>query len=207
MNLSKRNFIIILTAVAIIVFGLGVVYGQYIAKNSDNDIFKESLESGTENSGIVIDLRGAVQNPGVYNLPVGTRIGELIEQAGLLEDADTSAINLARMLKDGEIISVPYQGENIAVAGMDSDSADDDSGISSNSGTSDDTTNTMGKININTASLEELDTLPGIGPAKASSIINYRLENGYFTSIDEIMNVSGIGETTYEKLKDLITVD
>ena len=200
MNLSKRNFFIILTAVSIVVFGLGVIYGQFLAKNSDSDIFAASLEAAG-NAGIAVDLKGAVKNPGVYNLPEGTRVGDLFDQAELLEDADTSAINLARILKDEEIIVVPYLSQNSLVTGTENKSGD---GSSSESGASGDITQ---KININTASLEELDTLPGIGPAKAGSIINYRLEHGSFSSIDEIMNVSGIGEVTFAKFKDLITVD
>ena len=200
MNLSKRNFIIILTAVAVLVFGLGVVYGQYLVKNSDSDVFSASLAL-TKNNEVVVDLKGAVQNPGVYSFPVGTRVGELFDQAGLLEGADTTNINQARILKDEEIIVVPYISDSGDAVGLETGS---DSGLTENT---DLLVDISQKVNINTASEKELDALPGIGPSKAGSIINYRLEHGSFSSIDEIMNVSGIGQATFEKLKDLITVD
>ena len=203
MNLSKRNFIIILTAIAVVVFGLGVLYGQNLAENRDTDVFRASLEA--ENDQIVVDIKGTVKNPGVYRLPLGTRVGDLLDQAILLEDADTTSINLARKLEDEEVIIVPTLTEsagteNAAASGTTEPASEGSSAVTNAGALSQ-------KVNINTANEALLDTLPGIGPAKASSIINYRLEHGSFSSIEEIMNVSGIGETTFEKMKELITVD
>jgi competence protein ComEA len=131
---------------------------------------------------------GEVVSPGVYQLPPGSRAYQAIEAAGGLEDtADMSAINLAVQLADGAKINVPALG-----APADSNQRSFEiSGV---------------LVNINSATLDELLTLPGIGEDKANRIIRYREENGPFSSIEEITKVSGIGATTFEKLKNLITV-
>jgi len=132
---------------------------------------------------IVVHLVGAVKEPGVYHLPAGSRVYELIEAAGgALEDADTDSINLARPLYDGEQVAVPRRGEAAATAPAEN------------------------KVNINKASLEELVTLPQIGEGRAKRIIEHREKYGPFTDIKEIMDVSGIGEGIFNQIKDLITV-
>ena len=148
---------------------------------------------------ISVHVSGAVNEPGVYQLLPGSRVKEAIDEAGGLQfEADLQAINLAARIKDGEKIHVPAKGE-IA------------SSIPSRANPSD----TIGSeavgvgtlVNINTASIEELLTLPGIGETRSNDIIAYRESHAGFRSIDEIQEVSGIGPVIFERLKDLIVVE
>lgn len=131
---------------------------------------------------------GAVVNPGVYEISDETRIYECIEFAGgCVEGADISSINLADRVSDGQKIYIPMEGEVVSESDM--------------AGTLSDS-----RININTATENELTSLPGVGKSRAKDIINYRDKNGSFKSIEDIMNVSGIKEAAFEKIKDLIRV-
>ncbi|NLO83336.1 MAG: hypothetical protein GX094_09825 [Clostridiales bacterium] len=148
---------------------------------------------------IKVYITGQVKKPGVIELDEGSRLIDAIELAGgALDNADLKRVNLAVKVKDEGMYYIPEIGEEIDgqnITGMvDSHSA----GSSSESGQ---------KININTADEAMLDTLPGIGPSKARSIIEYRNQNGPFQSIEEIKNVPGIGDKTFEQLKDLIAVE
>jgi competence protein ComEA len=140
---------------------------------------------------IVVHITGAVPRPGVYALPKGARVQDGISAAGgFLAEADKSGINLARELEDGEQLDIPFvEGFSPVVA----------TPVETFIPTSD-------LININTATAAELDTLPGIGPTTAQKIIEYRETNGPFATIDDIIKVSGIGPTTFNRIKDLITV-
>lgn len=145
---------------------------------------------------IYVDVKGAVRAPGLYELSENERILDAIQLAGgYTEEANTNAINHAQKVEDEMVIYVPKIGEEVAEL-TDTVTA----ASSSNSQTSN------GKINLNKASAEELTNLPGIGPQKAQAIIAYRDEIGRFRSIEELKNVSGIGEKTFEKLKELIDV-
>ena len=138
---------------------------------------------------ICVFVCGAVMNPGVVELPAGSRVADALEKAGgFSEYADTSYVNLASLLTDGQKVYFPEEGENAP-----------EHGEKEQPGQSVD-----GKININTADRETLCSLPGIGAAKAEAIIAYREEKGAFSDPGDIMNVSGIGESLYEKIKDLI---
>ena len=141
---------------------------------------------------IIVHITGAVPRPGVYALPEGARVQDAISAAGgFLADADKTGINLARVLEDGEQIDILFaEGASIVIPtpGVEV--------ITSNSEL----------ININTASQFELETLPGIGPTTAMRIIEYREANGPFATIDDIIDVAGIGTGTFERIKDLITV-
>ena len=142
------------------------------------------------NTDIYVHICGAVINPGVYQVPVGTRVYQALELAGgSSDDAYLSGINLADKLADGQKVYIPAEGEN-AEGILSTDSG----GVQSV------------MVNINTASEAELMTLPGIGQSRAKDIINYRVKNGFFESIDDIMKVSGIKEAAFEKIKDLIKV-
>ena len=141
---------------------------------------------------IYVDIKGYVYNPGVYKLEKDTRLFQLITQAGgLIGDADEQAINLSMLLKDEQVIYIPSINE--IYLDVNEDTIDDfvDDGETT--------------ININTSSKTALETLPGIGPSTAQSIIDYREENGEFMTIEDIINVPGIGESTYNDIKDLIT--
>lgn len=143
---------------------------------------------------IVVDVSGAVAQPGVYQLSIGSRVEDAIAAAGgLLPEAFAEALNMAAPLADGSKVLVPMQSEQV--------SAPSDGQTTTGSAPQ-----VNLPVNINTASLEILMSLPGIGEVKAQAIIDYRTEHGPFTAPEEIQNVHGIGPATYENLKDLITI-
>ena len=136
---------------------------------------------------IKVYICGYVLNPGVYELPEGSRICDGLDAAGgFSEGADESRINLAGYLHDGDMVFFPEVGENLPEGAVEAGNS--------------------GLININTANAEQLCTLPGIGSSKATAIIKYREDNGAFTDISQIMNVSGIGENLFNNIKDLICI-
>lgn len=144
---------------------------------------------------IVVDVRGAVNQPGVYTLPSGSRVQDALARAGdVTSEADTRTLNLARRLNDGEQLYVPRQGEAtptpLTVYARNTPTA----------------TRLASKININTATAAELDALPGIGLALAQRIVDYRTQNGDFKTIEEIKKVRGIGDALFDQIKDWITV-
>ncbi|WP_235931397.1 ComEA family DNA-binding protein [Actinomyces respiraculi] len=156
---------------------------------------------GTGSAQVVVHVAGAVTAPGVVVLPEGARVIDAIDAAGgAAPDADTDQLNLARPLTDGEQVRVPRQGEEPwpGPAGQ-GPGAPGPTGTAGGSGTS-------GTVNLNTADAAELETLPGIGPALAQRIINYRTEHGAFTSVDELTSVSGIGSARLEALRELVSV-
>ena len=146
---------------------------------------------------LVVDIRGAVAKPGVYTLAAGSRVQDALALAGNpLPNAETRSFNLARKINDGEQIYVPLIGEATAVPPT-----------PAKGGPSTAATKTpIGKINVNTATLEELDLLPGIGPAIAQRIIDYRKENGVFKQIEDLKKVRGIGDSIFDQIKELITL-
>lgn len=142
---------------------------------------------------VYVDIKGAVRYPGVYSVSANYRIVDAIQVAGgYLENADPTQINLAQKVQDEMIIYVPIIGESEWPLSSE---------IVTNNASS-----SSGKININNAKLEDLTQLTGIGPSKAQAIIEYREKNGPFKSIDDLKNVTGIGDKTYEKLKDEIEI-
>lgn len=150
----------------------------------------------TENIMIFVDIAGAVASPSVIELPEGSRVFEAIEQAGgLTKDADTRCTNLAEVLTDGQKLYIPTKKE------LEDNPAGPSGIIDSNTGTSH-----TALININTADSSTLQQLSGVGPATAEKIISYRNENGKFKAIEDIKNVSGIGDKTFEKFKNKITI-
>jgi len=145
---------------------------------------------------LIVDVTGAVLRPGVYELPHGSRVKDAIEAAGgLLAEADRSNLNLAAPLDDGQRLDIPF------LLGMEPTPAIPRAGGSESGGQPNEPT---AKININTATLEELITLPGIGPTLAQRIIDYRNTYGEFYFIEDIINVPGIGPKTFEQIQDLI---
>lgn len=154
----------------------------------------ENLVSETS-SQVVVDVKGAVVTPGVYRLDVGSIVEDAIVLAGgLLESADTSNLNLSKQLTNEMVITV-FTHEEVMAMNVEKEPVMESDGAMQ-----------TGLISINTATLEELMTLPGIGESKAQLIIDYRETCGNFTKTEELMNISGIGESIYEKLLPYITL-
>ncbi len=150
----------------------------------DEDSEDSASEPETEES-LLVYVSGAVRNPGVYRLPLDSRVYEALDAAGgLTQEAEEGLINLAEPLTDGEMIYFPKKGEDSSGQVQLSD----------------------GKVDLNRAGKEELMTLPGIGETKAEAILQYRKEHGPFQTIEELMQVSGIGEALFEKIKNRVKI-
>lgn len=152
---------------------------------------------------IVVHVTGAVSSPGVVTLPAGSRVADAIEAAGsALEDADTSLINLARILVDGEQMCVPYQGEQVPDTGAGAAGTVDGSGGTSSGGAEGAADSSAGGlVNINTADAAALETLPGIGPALAQRIVEHREAHGPFAAVDDLTDVPGVGPAKLKALR------
>ncbi|HWO97945.1 MAG TPA: helix-hairpin-helix domain-containing protein [Bacillus sp. (in: firmicutes)] len=159
-------------------------------QNEKEKPLDEPLSMKEEGKQVIVDVKGEVQKPDVYEMRQGDRITDAIKSAGgFTERADQNQVNLAGKLKDEMVIYVPKKGEIPSLPLLplqQQESAD--------------------LVNINSASSEELQSLPGIGPAKAEAIITYREEQGGFQKKEDLMNVSGIGEKSFEKIKEHIAV-
>ncbi len=152
---------------------------------------------------IFVHILGAVSRPGLLELHDGARVMDAVAAAGgLTEAADPAGVNLARPLTDGEQLYVPVVGE--VAAGVPAAASGVAGGGPAGSGAPGGSVS--GVVNLNTATVADLDTLPRIGPAMAQRILDYREANGPFQSVDELANISGIGEKTFDALKDLVTV-
>lgn len=211
LNMLFISFILILILICGIIFYY--LYDKKDNNKSDKIVYTEpnieKEEVQITNKTIFVDIKGSVLNEGVYELNEGSRVIDLINlSGGLKEDANTRYINLSKVLNDADVVVI-YSNSEIEKAKQ-SDiiyvetpcvcESVNDSCLENNINSND----TL-LININTSSLEELMTLPGIGQSKGNSIINYRTKTP-FLSIDDILNVDGISETVYEKIKELITV-
>ena len=162
--------------------------------SSEKEIKKEEKEEPLEQDLITVDVKGAVKSPGIYDLPVGSRVHDAVQKAGgLTDEADSKSLNLAQKVSDEALVYVPTKGEE-AVSQQTA------------SGTTASTSKDK-KVNLNKASLEELKQVKGLGGKRAQDIIDHREANGKFKSVDELKKVSGIGAKTIEKLKDYVTVD
>jgi len=159
------------------------------------------LEPAPTKAPIVVHVIGAVVRPGVYALPEGSRVQDAVMAAGgLLAEANPNAINLAAKLEDGQQVAISDQSGRVPLAVTPTAAFEviEPTKPAPESGD---------LININTASQEELESLPGIGPTLAQRIIDYRTEHGPFKQIEDIMNVPGIGPATFDQIADLITVE
>jgi competence protein ComEA len=157
-------------------------------------------------AGIFVHVLGAVARPGLFEVRAGARVVDVVAAAGgLLPEADQAGVNLARPVTDGEQLYVPQQGEVVAAPGPPGAGA---GGVGGAGETGDGPAGAGAgvKVNLNTATAADLDTLPRIGPAMAQRILDYRAAEGRFTSIDDLRNVTGIGEKTFAALKDLVAV-
>ncbi|MFP3919148.1 helix-hairpin-helix domain-containing protein, partial [Lysinibacillus telephonicus] len=147
---------------------------------------------------VIVDVKGAVNFPGVYELTTEERVIDAIKKAGgYTEGAESKLVNHAQRLQDEMVIYIPKKGEEVGTLEMDPTQV-----VNMPS----DNSSSASKVNINSADETALTTLPGIGPSKAQAIIAYREDVGSFKSIEDLKNVSGIGDKTYDKLKDLIDV-
>ena len=162
--------------------------------SSEKEVKKEEKDESPEQDLITVDVKGAVKSPGIYDLPVGSRVHDAVQKAGgLTEEADSKSLNLAQKVSDEALVYVPTKGEEAASQQV-------------ASGTTPSTSKDK-KVNLNKASLEELKQVKGLGGKRAQDIIDHREANGKFKSVDELKKVSGIVAKTIEKLKDYVTVD
>lgn len=214
-------YIIIISVIALIIYEIAIKKENLIENITDINTIETSEEDETKEQEevditkeIMVYITGEVKNPGIYELEENSRIKDVIEKAGgLKETADITDINLATILQDEDKITIPSKEENKQekqnTEKIQSNKQSKTTEKSQN--TTSISTNTTGKnqntkVNINTATQTELETLPGIGPSTASKIVSYRKENGKFKSIEEIKKVNGIGESKYKKIKELIKV-
>lgn len=178
-------------------------------KLSSKESQKEENIKQSEEDKIMVHISGEVEQRGIVVLDKESRIIDAINAAGgATEKADLSKINLAYVIEDGMKITIPSIEEKEEDINNSKEYIEKDAGkavIEENTNTKE-TTKEQSKININTATQTELETLPGIGPSIALKIINYRNENGKFTKIEDLKNVSGIGENKYEQIKEMIYV-
>lgn len=190
-----------LIIVAVVAFCGGNLYQEWRAEGEGLTLVQEDATAGEtaadsaapENASgkVVVHVAGAVSSPGVYTLPADSRVDDAVRAAGATADADLSQLNLAQKLADGQKITVPVAGATPADGSSAATTADSDNG---------------GLININTATQEELESLPSIGEVRAQAIIAYREEHGGFRTTDELMEVSGIGEKIFADIAPHITV-
>ena len=216
-QISKKQKIILMFLGIIAV--IGITYYSYtneknieISQENELEVENETNEINVdeENSEkiatIKVHVSGAVKNEGVYELEEDARIADAIEKAGGVSDiANMKNVNLASKLEDGMKIYIPKQGEDVLENNLEENSNNKETTLGG-SGTNSNVENEKGKININKATKEELDTLPGIGESTAQKIIKYREEHGSFKNIEELKEVKGIGDTKYEEIKDLVDI-
>lgn len=208
-HFNKKQKIIAIILITII--GIGIYCYTDAIENTNEEEIENVLEVAqtnttkeTEEKNIFVHIAGCVQKEGMLELSSNSRIADAIEKAGgLTQEADLSDINLAYLLEDGMKIYIPNQNER-------QENNEKTKNIPKEENTPSmqiqDTNTKQDVININTATQEELDTLPGIGPATAAKIIAYRKEKGKFNNKEEIKEVSGIGEAKYEKIKEYISI-
>lgn len=197
MDFPGNSRYVLMVLVAALLFGAGMQYSRISgsphvsvapAGQTTANVVPSAGPAAEEY--IYVHVAGAVLKSGVYRLAQGCRVGDAVEKAGPLPQADLDKLNLAAPLSDGQKITVPLQGEPgyVDIAGA-------------NSGPKQ-----SAKININTATLSELQELPGIGPSLAQRILDYRLQHGSFASIEGLLDVSGIGPKKLEQIRQLVTV-
>ncbi len=201
---------LIFPTIIILLYIAGFVYLLTIIKHDNSNKENENKSISKEkivDEYIYVDVKGSVSNPGVYRVKNNSRVIDAIKEAGgMLEEANTRFINLSKIVNDGDVIVV-YSNNEINDAKKDNiiyietpcvcEEVKNDACYKED--------NNSGKININSASIDEFKKLDGIGEVKAKSIIEYRNKNGNFKSIEDIKNVEGISETVYNKIKENIT--
>ena len=205
--ISGAICVIIVIGVAIYFFMQGeqeeFINFEYLENNVENIVQNEIVE---EKAKIVVHISGQVANPGVISLDEGSRLIDAINlSGGLTSKADISKVNLAYVLEDAQKIYIPSVDDKDEIAYISEDSGNTGVVTSGNGGTSTKKEEKL-MVNINTANEEQLEQLPGIGTSISIRIVEYRKENGKFNSIEDIKNVSGIGDAKFNKIKDNICV-
>ena len=219
--LKKYKYVITIFLFMLIIFYIVFVKVNLKSKEKnlvDNQVVineVEKVEVDLKDDLVYVDIKGAVKKPGVYKINSDKKIIDVITMAGgLMENANTDNINLSKKVTD-EMVIIIYTNEEVknsnivdtVIKVIDKEcvcpNIQNDGCI--NTEINDSITNVNNIININTATLEELMSINGLGEAKAKAIIKYREENGYFKIIDDLLNVSGIGEALFEKIKEYIT--
>jgi competence protein ComEA len=200
-GLTKREKIFASIMILIVVFGWTYFKSDGVGQQKEVQLdwtetaqleAEEKDEKQETPQKYVVDVKGAVKSPGVYEVEKGERVIDVVREAGgLIKEADQKQINLAGLLQDEMVVYVPFEGEEAqtwTVSAVSPGSSDE------------------GKINVNTAEGKELEQLPGIGPAKASAIIAYRDEHGPFKTVEDLLDVSGIGEKSLQQMKEMIAL-
>ena len=180
-----------------------------VSKKDGNEKEKNEVEELLK-----VDIKGEVINPGIYELSSSSRVIDVIEKAGgLTQNANTTVINLSKKITDEMVIIIynntqveDFQKTKELEQQLQEKCIQAEENALKNDACITESTSTTSKVSINTATIEELQTLPGIGQAKAQDIIDYRNENGPFNSIEDLTKVSGIGESVFAKIKDYITI-
>ncbi len=197
-KLSKHQIAVLIIAVLALGMGTGLFVGSRLHEPTPNPVPQivsdpsEADIAPTVPVSINVYVTGAVLHSAVYLLPEGSIVRDALAAAGgAANDADLIAINLAARLEDGEQVTVPVKSPD---------------GASTVVSPTPSASNVRAKISINHGTLADLDTLPGIGPAKAQAILDYRAQHGLFKHLEDLQNVKGIGTKTYESLKSLITL-
>lgn len=193
---------------------------ENIVLNTKKDIKKDEEEEKTSDVYYQVDIKGEVINPGIYTVKEGSRVIDVIRLAGdLTEVADTSVLNLSKKVKD-EMVIIVYSFDEVESftetkeqEEIEQEACKNQNGIENDACIEDSTNDTSsssvvisGKISLNTATLDELMMLPGIGEAKAEAIIKYREEVGAFQNIEELKEVNGIGDAIFDDIKESITI-
>ena len=222
--LKQRKIVIIIGILAIILVGWKIydsknfeqINSDDIMVSSSNDDKKEIGENEDEEEEMMaVHITGEVKNPGVVRVKEGSRIQDIIEEAGgLTENADITDVNLAYVVEDGMKVRIPSNDEELSKENIDENGQEEnnhDKYITQDSGkgvivSNEEIDTSSSIVNINTATQTELEELPGIGPSLARRIVEHRNQNGKFKTIEDIKNVTGIGDSKFEKIKNLIKV-
>ena len=225
---NKIILVILLIIVLITFFSLKYIlttHKSVVIKDNSLLATSNELSTNDDKNIVKVDIKGAIKNPGVYELNANDRVEDVIlKSGGILDEADISVINLSKKVFD-EMVIIIYtkeevekmlNGEDVIIDNIITNKevifpdikndATINNTSSSNKVDENETTVNKSIININTATIDELDSLPGIGNSKAQNIIDYRNINGNFETIEDIMNVNGIGTAIYEQIKTYITV-
>ena len=207
--LKKYKSVVALGAILVMAIGAFLVLQQQPEANTadfptvstttaNQESTEETSSESPESETILVDVKGAVQSEGVYELSSTARVNDAIKAAGGFSDqADKKSVNLAQKLSDEAVVYVASQGENVSVV----------QSATSSSATGDSGSENTEKINLNTATVADLTTISGIGEKRANDILAYRDSQGGFTSVDDLNNVSGIGDKTLENIRPYVTVD